>query len=126
MAIQRRLTDKEYHAIYDYISAAEYLKKADILLPLGMSVEMLHHNTTDGRPYAEPPLTDEDARSRPWVMVRDDDKDPFEGPYIFVCKTKERYKFAVALPGLKGLGNWRYARRATPEEIAAAGLEVAE
>jgi hypothetical protein len=39
---------------------------------------MLVHNTTDGLPYVEPPLTDEDARQRPWVMVRDNEAERSE------------------------------------------------
>jgi hypothetical protein len=76
--------------------------------------------------YIEPSLTDEDARQRPWIMVRDADTNPWNGPFVFICKTKERWGFAVTQPDFCELQSFRYARRATAEEIAAAGLEVAE
>jgi hypothetical protein len=85
---------------------------------------MLKHNTTDGRPYVEPPLTDEDARQRPWVMVRDAHDQKWHGPYVLVCKTSYKFGFAAAFPDFSELTSWCYCRRATPAEIAAAGLDT--
>jgi hypothetical protein len=84
---------------------------------------MFEHNTTDGRPYVEPPLTDEDARARPWVMVRDNDCQEWKGPRKLAAKVGFYYVFNGADLVLT---SWRYCRRATAEEIAAAGLEVTE
>jgi len=119
MAIQRRLTDKEYHAIHDYISAAEYLKKAGISLPLGLSVEMIRHGTTDGLPFVEPPLTDEDARARPWVMVRDDENCPWVGPKKYLANVQGRLFPYYVIEGKSCVSQWSYCRRATEDEIAA-------
>jgi hypothetical protein len=86
--------------------------------------DMLHHNTTDGLPYVEPPLTDEDARQRPWVMMRDTETEPWRGPRVLAaCCGGDYYAFTPSACGIIG---FRYCRRATPEEIAAAGLEVTE
>ena len=86
--------------------------------------EMVAESTTNGLRYIEPPLTDEDARQRPWIMVRDADTSPWNGPFLFICKTKERWGFAVTQPDFCELQSFRYARRATAEEIAAAGLDT--
>jgi hypothetical protein len=93
--------------------------------------DMLTHNTTDGRPCVEPPLTDEDAQKRVLVMVRNGEMEPWLGlgtlafcldctpQYIVVWPQKDWPKKGV-------YGCWRLARRATPEEIAAVGLEVTQ
>jgi hypothetical protein len=82
---------------------------------------MLVHNTTDGLPYVEPPLTDEDARARPWVMVRDNNVEPWKGPHRFAAKcVHEHYPYYVFLED--SVVEFKYCRRATPAEIAAAGL----
>jgi hypothetical protein len=86
--------------------------------------DMLTHNTTDGRPYVEPELTDEDAKARPWVMVRDSSDHKWIGPHVLIGKTSERFGFVAALPDFSESNGWQYCRRATPEEIAAAGLVV--
>jgi hypothetical protein len=126
--MQRRLTGGE----------AERIARAyDALLgfPLGLDrpathdcrmllQDMLTHNTTDGLPFVEPPLTDEDARQRPWVMVQQQLQREWTGPCILVCVTKDRYSFTVAALDLSEASAWQNCRRATPAEIAAAGLEV--
>jgi hypothetical protein len=86
--------------------------------------QMLHHNTTDGRPYVEPELTDEDARQRIWVMVRDGDAGPWYGPKKMAIVNDGLFH-TIEMPA-NVVTPWRHARRATPEEIAAAGLEVTE
>jgi hypothetical protein len=125
--MQRRLTDDERSAVSVVMFWQRKLEEGGITAS-GQEVyeQMLAHNTTDGRPYVEPPLTDEDARQRPWIMVRDADTNPWNGPFVFICKTKERWGFAVTQPDFCELQSFRYARRATPDEIAAAGLEVTE
>jgi hypothetical protein len=86
--------------------------------------QMLHHNTTDGLPYVEPPLTDEDARQRPWVMVKDDSAHGWHGPRMLAACCPENY--FTFTPSKSTIVGFRYCRRATPDEIAAAGLEVTE
>jgi len=89
--------------------------------------DMLTHNTTDGLPYVEPPLTDEDARARPWVMVRDNEDQPWKGPHRFAAKcVDEYYPYYVFSEDKTSAVEFNCCRRATAEEIAAAGLEVAE
>jgi hypothetical protein len=78
--------------------------------------------TTDGKPWIEPELTDEDAKQRPWVMVRQQLQREWTGPHILVCVTKERYSFTAATPDLSETNTWQECRRATPEEIEAANV----
>jgi hypothetical protein len=85
--------------------------------------DMLHHNTTDGLPYVEPELTDEDARQRIWVMVRDTEVQFWKGPRKFAAKAGQFHVFSFPDDALT---SWNFCRRATPAEIAAAGLEVTE
>jgi hypothetical protein len=90
--------------------------------------DMLTHKTTDGRPYVEPPLTDEDARQRPWVMVRDVEDHGWSGPRRLAAVTKKKTGACYyALSNIDDtLTSWRQCRRATLAEIAAAGLVVTE
>jgi hypothetical protein len=89
---------------------------------------MITHNTTDGLPCVEPPLTDEYTRQRPWVMVRDCEDHEWSGPRrlapVELQKTRKRY-YILSNDG-ETITTWTHCRRATPAEIAAAGLEVAE
>ena len=75
------------------------------------------HGTSDGKPWVEPPLTDEDAKQRPWVMVRDISSQPWYGPKVLAYVESD----AAGLRGyLDTVGIWwHYARKATAEEIAA-------
>jgi hypothetical protein len=124
--MQRRLTDGEKKSISEawallFISgnvSSELQGVRDIL------AGMIYNNTTDGRPYVDPPLTDEDARQRPWVMVRDNEAEPWRGPRaLAACCGGDYYTFTPSVCGIIG---FRYCRCATPDEIASAGLEVAE
>ena len=87
--------------------------------------QMLLHNTTDGRPYVEPPLTDEDARARIWVMAKGAKALDWSGPYLLIRKRAVGAAYIVEDKG-GSINYYNFARRATSEEIAAAGLEVAE
>jgi hypothetical protein len=82
----------------------------------------INHGTTDGKPWVEPELTDEDAKQRPWVMVRQELQREWTGPCILVCVTKERYSFTAAEPDLSQTNTWQECRLATPEEIEAANV----
>jgi len=70
----------------------------------------------------DPPLTDEDACVLPRlkVMVRDDELQPWWGPYPYQGKNDAaEYPFVVN-SGKDGDRVWKQARRATPAEIEAA------
>ena len=127
--MQRRLTDDETERIvraYDALlrfppELTFWPAKHDCRMLLQ---DMLTNGTTDGLPYVEPPLTDEDARARPWVMVRDCVGEPWRGPRaLAACCGGDYYTFTPSICGIIG---FRYARRATPEEIAAAGLTTSD
>jgi hypothetical protein len=123
--MQRRLTDDERSAVSVVMFWQRKLEEGGITAS-GQKVyeQMLTHNTTDGRPYVDPPLTDEDARQRPWVMVRDDESDGWHGPRILAARCSSNYYSFT--PSKSAIVGFRYARRATAEEIASAGLEVTE
>jgi hypothetical protein len=127
--MQRRLTDDEQKQIQEVCGELEDL---DVYVSGRLELTekllaMLKHNTTDGRLYVEPELTDEDARERPWVMCRDQDDYDWQGPLVlidklptgmFVCRTNAQANVRL----------WRRCRRATPDEIVTAGgwLEVTQ
>ena len=128
--MQRRLTESEteriaraYDALLGFPPGLDNSATQSCRMLLH---DMLTRGTTDGLPYVEPPLTDEDARQRPWVMVRQNLQREWTGPCILVCVTKDRYSYTAATPNLSETNTWQECRRATPAEIAAAGLEVAE
>ena len=77
---------------------------------------MAEHGTSDGKPWVEPPLTDEDAKQRPWVMVRDCKSEPWRGPKVlaFVDKAGTGSSMHLDTDGVW----WSFARKATAEEIA--------
>lgn len=82
--------------------------------------------TTDGEDLAE--LTDEDAKERPWVMVRDSEQSSWAGPYRYVAKDERSIdpkwlheKYFVR----RGNGSFEWfcqARRANQEELKQAGI----
>lgn len=69
----------------------------------------------------DPPLTDQDARTRPWIMVKNSEEEQWQGPYSYMAKDErdpnlhyERYLVR------RRDGNFEWfcdAREATPEEI---------
>ncbi len=123
--MQRRLTDDERSAVSVVMFWQRKLEAGGITASGQKACEqMLHHNTTDGRPYVEPPLTDEDAKARPWVMVRDYETAEWHGPRILAARCSSNYYSFT--PSKSAIVGFRYCRRATPEEIAAAGLGVTE
>lgn len=126
--MQRKLTEGEI----------EKLKQArsninDVLVPtyddqgqywtgaLNSLYDKIKHGTSDGKPYVdpEPPLTDKDACVWPrrWVMVRDNEGQPWFGPYPYQGKDDAApFPFAVSV-GKHSDRLWKQARRATTEEI---------
>jgi len=124
--MQRRLTDDEESHLRAAWSVLQKITKPweEISMLQRAIWEMVANSTTDGRPYVEPPLTDEDARQRPWVMVRDDEAHGWHGPRILAARCSSNYYSFT--PSKSAIVGFRYCRRATPDEIAAAGLEVTE
>jgi hypothetical protein len=57
-------------------------------------------------------------------MVRDCSDHKWMGPHVLIGKTSERFGFIAALPDFSESNGWQYCRRATPSEIAAAGLDT--
>ena len=123
--MQRRLTDGERYVINVCVENAKLLEQNGIKIGRELAEQMLTHNTTDGRPYVDPPLTDEDARARPWVMCRDQDDCDWQGPLVLIGKLPTGM-FVSRTSAQASVHVWRRCRRATPAEIAAAGLEVTE
>ncbi len=123
--MQRRLTPAERQAVHAYRNAEIYLAQNGISNFSDRISEMLYHNTSDGLPYVEPPLTDEDARQRPWVMVRDHEMSSWHGPVVFVDKLPNG-RYVCRTRCQKGVNVWFECRRATLAELVGAGLEVAE
>jgi len=81
--------------------------------------ERAYHGTTDGKPWVEPELTDEDAKERPWVRVWDKEFGASHIQRLVYVADGLEYRFSVVNScGL--ITSWRYARLATPEEIEAA------
>ncbi len=123
--MQRRLTDGEAERIaraYDaLLGFSPGLDNSTTQSCRMLLQDMLTHNTTDGLPYVEPPLTDEDARARPWVMIRAGENFPWTGPATLVdCLQANKARFLVVWPDKKSWSSCMFARRATPDEIAAA------
>jgi len=103
------------HRITDWDSTAE-----GVVYWVGVVASlnaMAKHGTSDGKPWVEPPLTDEDAKERPWVMVRDINCQPWCGPKVLAYVEKD----AIDSPEYLDTAGvwWGYARKATADEIAA-------
>jgi hypothetical protein len=124
--MQRRLTDQEKSILDDYIDAAQRLELRGITVPYELGQQILEHNTTDGLPYVEPPLTDEDARQRPWVMVKTMEASPWQGPFVLIRERDVGIRYIVENHRHGATSSHTHVRRATAAEIAAAGLEVTE
>jgi hypothetical protein len=132
---QRKLSDNDRKDIQRAANAL--LKMCDwSLFPEGREYwdkiyeslsERAHHGTTDGKPWVEPGLTDEDAKQRPWVKVKDSEEEEwgrFVLRLIYVKPKGSDYRFATEDPeDDHGVFVWNYCRRATPEEIEAASAD---
>jgi hypothetical protein len=124
---QRKYTPEELVKIKDAIDAIDTMPPwcemsegrtfwSDVLKKLH---DKAKHGTTDGKPWVEPELTDEDAKQRPWVMVRDDEAHGWYGPRKLIAVDK---KFFAVKPNANAATGWDYCRLATPEEIEAANV----
>ena len=103
------------HCITDWDCTAEGTGHwADVVRSLK---NMAKHGTSDGKPWVEPPLTDEDAKQRPWVMVRDTVSEPWCGPKVLAYVEKDAIGSREYLD-TTGVW-WDYARKATADEIPA-------
>jgi hypothetical protein len=122
--MQRRLTiDEESHLRAAWSVLQKITKPWEEISRLQRAIwEMVANSTTNGLPYVEPPLTDEDARARILVMCRDRETASWQGPHVFAAKGGHFF-YAFISKG-EVVRPWNHCRRATPAEIAAAGLEV--
>jgi hypothetical protein len=73
--------------------------------------------TTDGEELAE--LTDEDAKERPWVMMRDDSSFPWQGPARLLAVISKVSPYIV---DHNRYMRWKQCRRATENELKQAGI----
>jgi hypothetical protein len=124
---QRKLDDDEKNGILSAADAIAEMCDWDNL-PEGRNYwDSIHtnlsdkakHGTTDGKPWIDPELTDEDAKQRPWVMVRDGIDHKWYGPRKLIAVDK---KFFAVKPNANAATGWDYCRLATPEEIEAANV----
>jgi hypothetical protein len=97
---------------------AEWLGGGEYWLAVVKQVEAMQQTgTTDGEELAE--LTDEDARERPWVMMRDDSSFPWQGPARLLAVISKLSPYIVDHSGYM---RWKQARRATENELKQAGI----
>jgi hypothetical protein len=86
-----------------------------------------NHGTTDGKPWVEPELTDEDALRRPWVKVKDYEEtswSSFVVRLVYVKPAGSKYRFSAEDPNDDHeVRKWNFCRIATPEEIEAANAD---
>ena len=126
---QRKLSDNDRKDIQRAANAV--LKMCDwSLFPEGREYwdgiyeslsERAHHGTTDGKPWVEPELTDEDAIKRPLVFGRVNESYVWQGPFVLIRARETDVKYIVEHPS-GCLSVYPYCRLATPEEIEAANV----
>ena len=105
--------------IFERNKLAEWLGGAELYGQVTRNIDAMQTTgTTDGEDLAE--LTDEDARERPWVMVRDFDDKPWQGPAKLLAATEGLPAPFIARCG--GFVVWAKARRATENELKQAGI----
>ena len=80
------------------------------------------HGTTDGKPWVEPELTDEDATKRPLVFGRVNESYAWQGPFVLIRARESDIKYIVEHPS-GCLSVYPCCRLATPEEIEAANAK---
>jgi hypothetical protein len=132
---QRKLDDEERNGILNAADAIAEMCDWDNL-PEGRSYwDSIHtnlsdkakHGTTDGKPWVEPELTDEDAKQRPFVKVKDNEEDEwgrFVVRLVYVKPKGSYLRFTTEDPADDhAVLEWKYCRRATPEEIEAANAD---
>ena len=115
--MQRQLTDKEKKQVSDFLDIYMALHENGIWVTPTHAAAMLTCGTTDGRPYVEKELTEQDSFSRPWVMVRDHETASWHGPAVLVDKLPNG-RYVCRTQCQKGVNAWLYCRRATEDEIA--------
>jgi hypothetical protein len=120
---QRKITNEEANALVNYRLWFERICELGFFASDDSHYlhtrKIIEHGTTDGKPWVEPELTDEDAKQRPWVRVWDKDPGASHIQQLVYVSDGLEYRFSVVNScGL--ITSWKYARRATPEEIKAA------
>ena len=93
----------------------------------GSLSERAHYGTTDGKPWVEPELTDEDAKQRPWVKVKDSEEQSWSAflvRLVYVKPAGSMFRFSAEDPNDDhAVLEWNYCRLATAEEIEDANAE---
>ena len=101
---------------------AEWLGGAELYGQVTRNIDAMQQTgTTDGEDLAE--LTDEDAKERPWVMVRDYGMEKWSGPRLLLSAPPKTAKYIV----VDGTGcdvpyGWDQARKATENELKQAEI----
>ena len=96
----------------------EWLGGTDFYVQLIRNIDAMQTTgTTDGEDLAE--LTDEDARERPWVMMRDDSSFHWQGPARLLAVTSKVSPYII---DHNGYMRWKQCRRATENELKQAGI----
>jgi hypothetical protein len=132
---QRRLTEKEIKSAKDAADAitgiGDWGTTQDGRFFWAYVVESLvnqaTNGTTDGKPWVEPELTDEDAKQRPWVKVKDSEEQSWSAflvRLVYVKPAGSMFRFSAEDPNDDhALLEWNFCRLATPEEIEDANAE---
>ena len=86
---------------------------------------MVLNGTSDGKPYVEPVKvpTDEDARSRPWVMVRDSSDFTWKSARLLAVTDNVYGKFACLTDCGNGVEFWDNCRFPTEQERREHGID---
>jgi hypothetical protein len=126
---QRRLTEGEQACLRYVHERLKGLKNGGVEVDYAISNlnRILENDTTNGLSFIEPELTLEDVKNRTWVMVKAWSDTEYVGPMRLSAISKsDANKYVVLLPDWSWGGSWLFVRRATKEEIEAAGLGVTE
>jgi hypothetical protein len=123
---QRRLTEGEQACLRYVHERLKGLKNGGVEVDYAISNlnRILENDTTNGLSFIEPKLTEDDAKNRRLVMVRDRDEYAWHGPQKLVAIEGD-YFITSKVDGSGG-ASWRQCRPATKEEIKAAGLLTPE
>jgi hypothetical protein len=85
---------------------------------------MEKHGTCDGKPYEEPAKvpTDEDAKQRPWVMVRDYECETWQIRKLLAVVEKHDGAGKYSCLSGSGISSWHQCRFPTDEERKENGI----
>jgi len=124
---QRRLTEGEQACLRYVHERLKDLKNGGVEVDCAISNlnRILENDTTNGLSFIEPELTLEDVKNRTWVVVKAFGDTEYVGlRRLSAISKSDANKYVVLLPDWSWGGSWLSVRRATKEEIEAAGLGV--